>query len=97
MAFGMEDEKESEYGSEPNKGGLIGANKVFYRHALGAIIVTDVTKENSIKNAIQWKNQIDEIVWLKNNKPLPKLIIANKYDKISHLEERGTGLDSFMT
>jgi hypothetical protein len=40
---------------------------VFYRGAVGAIIVADISKEESLKNAIKWKDQVDSCVWLKNN------------------------------
>ena len=63
---------------------------------MGAIIVADITKEDSIINAIKWKDQIDDIIMLPNGQPLPKIILANKFDKVEEFEVRGS-LDKFMT
>lgn len=37
-----------------------GISKLFCRQAAGAIVVTDITKEESLEDAVDWKHQVDQ-------------------------------------
>lgn len=55
----------------------------YYKQALGAIIVFDVTRPKTFKNVVKWLNEL----WKNNGRgPIPAIIVANKVD----LRKRGT-------
>ena len=64
-----------------------GVNKLFCRGALGALVVADISNRESIEETINWKEQVDANVALKNNEPIPMILVINKYDLIESLEE----------
>jgi small GTP-binding protein len=54
--------------------------RVFYQHALGALVVFDVTEPTSLVNALRWKRQVDSKCTLPNGASLPVWLCANKCD-----------------
>ena len=54
--------------------------RVFYQHALGAVVVFDVTDPGTMMNALKWKRQVDAKCSLPNGEPLPVWLCANKSD-----------------
>jgi GTPase SAR1 family protein len=55
--------------------------KIYYKQAVAAIIVYDLTNPESLEDAVKiWKKDVDENVFLKNNTPIPCLLIGNKCD-----------------
>ena len=61
-------------------------NKTFLRGVLGAIYVSDICQEETLAYALKYKEKIDEIAGLSSGEPLPSILLANKFDKISDLE-----------
>ncbi|XP_065897987.1 uncharacterized protein [Dysidea avara] len=54
--------------------------KAYYRDAVGALVVYDVTDKKSMEHCLQWKEEIDDTVYLTNGDPIPVVLIANKVD-----------------
>merc|ERR1711990_832349 len=51
--------------------------RVYYKEALGAIVVFDITSMKSFEAVQRWKNDIDEKVKLADGKPIPVVLLAN--------------------
>lgn len=55
----------------------------FYKEALGAFIVFDVTRQSTLNAIERWKLDIDNKILFRNTEdPLPTIILANKIDLI---------------
>jgi Ras-related protein Rab-32 len=53
---------------------------VYYKEAVGAFIVFDVTRASTFEAVQRWKNDLDTKVQLPNGKPVPCVLLANKVD-----------------
>ena len=51
---------------------------VYYRDAVGALLVYDVTNPQSLKSLEQWWNNACTIVMKKDGQPIPAVLLANK-------------------
>ncbi|KAI9483244.1 MAG: P-loop containing nucleoside triphosphate hydrolase protein [Benjaminiella poitrasii] len=56
--------------------------RVYYKEALGAIVVYDVTRPQTFEGVTKWKNDIDHKVTLPDGRPIPVILLANKVDLI---------------
>jgi len=55
--------------------------RVYYKEAVGAFVVFDVTRTNTFENTEKWKGDIDSKVDLSvDHKPIPMVLLANKCD-----------------
>ncbi|XP_065900271.1 uncharacterized protein [Dysidea avara] len=54
--------------------------QAYYRDAVAAFVVYDVTNKNSLEHSLQWKEEINSTVYLTNGDPIPVVLIANKVD-----------------
>eukprot|EP01080_Neovahlkampfia_damariscottae_P000357 gene357-6771_t len=55
--------------------------RVYYKQAVAAIVVFDITDAESFEGVKMWKKDIDSKVFLPDDQtPIPTLLIANKYD-----------------
>ena len=52
--------------------------QVYYKEAVGAFIVFDVTRTSTFEAVQKWKNDLDTKVTLPNGKPVPCVLLANK-------------------
>lgn len=65
-----------------------GLSRIFYTHAVAAIIVFDITKRDSFENTIKWKDDINSKVFLPSGERIPVLLLANKIDLVTSGEEQ---------
>ncbi|XP_060537271.1 ras-related protein Rab-32 isoform X3 [Cylas formicarius] len=55
--------------------------RVYYKEAVGAFIVFDVTRRNTFESVTNWKSDLDSKVQLPNGAPIPCVLLANKCDQ----------------
>ncbi|MBN3297513.1 ras-related protein Rab-38 [Amia ocellicauda] len=55
--------------------------RVYYREAVGAFVVFDVTRASTFDAVLKWKGDLDSKVTLPNGKPVPTVLLANKADQ----------------
>ncbi|XP_075956753.1 ras-related protein Rab-38 [Anarhichas minor] len=55
--------------------------RVYYREAMGAFIVFDVTRPASFEAITKWKEDLDSKLTLANGKPVATVLLANKCDE----------------
>lgn len=67
--------------------------RVYYKEALGAVVVFDLTSPESLEMAARWKSDIDSKVFLKDGSNIPCLLLANKCDLESNVTS--AQLDAF--
>jgi len=53
---------------------------VYYKEAVGALVVFDVTRVTTFEAVTKWKNDIDAKVMLPDGSPIPVVLLANKCD-----------------
>lgn len=54
--------------------------RVYYKEAVGAFIVFDVSRPATFDAVIKWKNDLDSKVSLADGSPVPVILLANKCD-----------------
>ncbi|XP_017348132.1 ras-related protein Rab-38 [Ictalurus punctatus] len=70
--------------------------RVYYREAVGALIVFDVTRASTFDAVPKWKDDLDSKVTLSNGKTVPAVLLANKSDQSREgLSTQIPKLDSF--
>lgn len=52
--------------------------RVYYKEAVGAFIVFDVTRTSSFEAVIKWKQDLDSKVQLPDGSSIPCILLANK-------------------
>lgn len=55
-------------------------SRVYYKGAMGALVVFDLTNSHSLEAAAQWKQDLDSKVCLQSGSPIPAVLLANKCD-----------------
>ncbi|MGH0146191.1 UNVERIFIED_CONTAM: hypothetical protein FKN15_007929 [Acipenser sinensis] len=55
--------------------------RVYYKEAVGAFVVFDVTRGSTFEAVSKWKHDLDSKVKLPNGGPIPVVLLANKCDK----------------
>ena len=75
---------------------LGGISKLFCRDAIGAVVVADITRKETLDNAVIWKEQVDSHVQLADGKGIPMVLTLNKFDLVSEYEEGGRDLEDYM-
>ncbi|XP_042368530.1 ras-related protein Rab-38 isoform X1 [Plectropomus leopardus] len=58
--------------------------RVYYREAVGALVVFDMTRLSTFQAVLKWKGDLDSKVALSNGTPVPAVLLANKCDQRSH-------------
>ena len=59
---------------------LGGISRLYCRDAHGALVVTDITREDTLEKAIIWKNIVDEQTRTPTGESIPMILCVNKYD-----------------
>lgn len=57
--------------------------RVYYKEAVGAFIVFDVSRVATFDAVVKWKNDLDTKVQLPDGSPIPCILLANKVCKLS--------------
>ena len=52
--------------------------RVYYKEAVGAFIVFDVTRSATFDAVVKWKEDLDSKVQLSDGSPIPCILLANK-------------------
>ncbi|XP_035659702.1 ras-related protein Rab-32-like isoform X1 [Branchiostoma floridae] len=55
--------------------------RVYYKEAVGAFVVFDVTRASTFEAVSKWKNDLDSKVQLPNGQSIPAVLLANKCDQ----------------
>ncbi|MGH0172315.1 UNVERIFIED_CONTAM: hypothetical protein FKN15_063712 [Acipenser sinensis] len=55
--------------------------RVYYREAMGAFIVFDVSRLSTFDAVTKWKKDLDSKLTLSNGKPISAVLLANKCDQ----------------
>ncbi|KAK9959403.1 hypothetical protein ABG768_009531 [Culter alburnus] len=58
-----------------------GLNRVYFKGSSGAFVVYDMTNGSTLDGALNWKHELDCHVMLKNGRPIPAVLLANKCDE----------------
>ncbi|KAM4565344.1 ras-related protein Rab-38 [Fundulus diaphanus] len=58
--------------------------RVYYREAVGALVVFDMTRLSTFQAVLKWKRDLDSKVTLSNGRPVPAVLLANKCDQRQH-------------
>lgn len=69
--------------------------RAFYKDALGALIVFDVSRTNTLESVVRWKQDLDSKVSLSDGSPIPSLLLANKCDLLQLSKEDEYSLREF--
>ena len=59
--------------------------QVYYKEAVGAFVVFDVTRLSTFEAVQMWKADLDNKVLLPNGKPIPAVLLANKVPHHYHV------------
>ncbi|KAM9341567.1 ras-related protein Rab-32 [Symphorus nematophorus] len=70
-------------------------SSVYYRGAMGAVVVFDITKSSTLEAASEWKQDLDSKVCLDSGRPVPAVLLANKCDMTGRDAGLVSSLDSF--
>lgn len=68
-------------------------SRVFYKAAMGVLVVFDITESLTLKSAAQWKQDLDSKCCLDNGRPIPAVLLANKCDL---METKDKDLESLL-
>lgn len=58
--------------------------RVYYKEAVGAFIVFDVSRVATFDAVVKWKNDLDAKVQLPDGSAIPCILLANKVIKLVH-------------
>jgi len=56
--------------------------RVYYKEAVGAFVVFDVTRATTFEAVQKWKNDLDSKVQLSDGSPIPCVLLGNKCDQV---------------
>lgn len=54
--------------------------RVYYKDAVGCLLLFDVTRASTFEAVVRWKNDLDSKVTLPDGSPIPCVLLANKCD-----------------
>lgn len=59
--------------------------RVYYKEAVGAFIVFDVTRVATFDAVLKWKQDLDSKVQLPDGSPIPCILLANKVNSLNQI------------
>ncbi|NXX44832.1 RAB32 protein, partial [Tricholaema leucomelas] len=69
--------------------------RVYYKEAVGAFVVFDVTRGSTFEAVSKWKHDLDSKVLLPNGNPIPAVLLANKCDQKKDSSHNPSQMDQF--
>lgn len=69
--------------------------RVYYKEALGAFVVFDISRSSTFDAVLKWKNDLDSKVHLPNGSPIPAVLLANKCDQKKDSSQSPSQMDQF--
>ncbi|XP_076844217.1 LOW QUALITY PROTEIN: ras-related protein Rab-32a [Brachyhypopomus gauderio] len=69
--------------------------RVYYKEAVGAFVVFDVTRNATFDAVTKWKHDLDSKVKLANGSPIPSVLLANKCDQKKDTSSNAALMDTF--
>ena len=70
--------------------------RVYYQAAVGAMVVCDATRPDTMDMAVKWKQDLDSKVFLgTTGKTIPCVLLVNKIDLVSNLHKTKEEMDAF--
>ncbi|CAB1343259.1 unnamed protein product [Coregonus sp. 'balchen'] len=69
--------------------------RVYYKEAVGAFVVFDVTRGSTFEAVSKWKHDLDSKVKLANGSPIPSVLLANKCDQKKESFNNTSLMDNF--
>lgn len=69
--------------------------RVYYKEAVGAFVVFDVTRGSTFEAVAKWKHDLDSKVKLANGNPIPSVLLANKCDQKKDISNSTALMDNF--
>lgn len=69
--------------------------RVYYKEAVGAFVVFDVTRSSTFEAVSKWKHDLDSKVKLANGSPIPSVLLANKCDQKKDGSNNTSLMDNF--
>mmetsp|Transcript_21027 Transcript_21027/g.26605 ORF Transcript_21027/g.26605 Transcript_21027/m.26605 type:complete len:146 (+) Transcript_21027:342-779(+) len=69
--------------------------RVYYKYAIAAVIVFDVSRPATFDAVLKWREDINSKVVLANNEPIPCILLANKCD-LPNTNINSEALDEFV-
>ncbi|KAM6968680.1 ras-related protein Rab-32 [Tautogolabrus adspersus] len=72
-------------------------SRVYYKGAMGALVVFDISDSSTLEAASEWKQDLDSQVCLESGRPVPAVLLANKCDLTGKDSDVEGSLDCFCT
>lgn len=69
--------------------------RVYYREAMGAFIVFDVTRHATFEAVARWKEDLDSKLMLADGQSIATVLLANKCDQGRELTNNAIKMDQF--
>lgn len=69
--------------------------RVYYKEAVGAFVVFDVTRGSTFEAVSKWKQDLDSKVKLANGSPIPSVLLANKCDQKKEVSNNTALMNNF--
>lgn len=71
--------------------------RVYYKEAVAAMVVYDITRPATFEAITKWKNDIDHKVILPDGRPIPCVLLANKCDLPSSVTKSQEEMNAFCS
>ena len=69
--------------------------RVYYKEAVGAFVVYDITRPPTFEAVQKWKSDIEHKVFLPDERPIPCVLLANKCDLPSAISKSKEEMDQY--